>query len=155
MTTRRDSLLYPQPVPTVTGRGVLVDIEGAYVPGLLSLLESRKYGASWDDGAVWGDGAKYYTKLQWEMLMDASDRIIDEIRQTRGALNGQELVPTDPTVTAVYPGVSLRQLLYDSTSGLEGVNEKLMVANDLLTQIAAGGNSDEKLDIIIGLLAAL
>lgn len=136
----RNQLFGPQPAPGGDPRGILVDLDARYVPGMLALLESKKYQAAWYEGD-WSAGYDAYSKAQWRMLMDASTKIIDELRQLRGPLVGDELVPTDPTITAIYPGVSLRQILYNDTSGLEGINEKLQ----LLVDNAAAQNSEEQL----------
>lgn len=154
MTTRRDSLLMPQPVPTYSSP-ILVDVEGAYVPGLLALLESRKYSASWADGEPYSTGAEYYTKLQWELLMDASDRIISEVRQVRGPKPGQDPSESfDPTITPQYNGSSIFDAVYNSQSGLEGVNEKAAQILTAVQQLAAESNG-AKLDEIIAILAVL
>lgn len=124
--------------------GILVDVSVEGVPILLNGLEIRKASRNWTDQSEWEAGYQWLARQQEAFLMDASNRIIDEIRQTRGALVGQELVPTDPELTAVYPGVSLRQLLYDDTSGLEGINEKLQV----LVDQAVAENSEEQLEAL-------
>ncbi len=152
MTTRRDNLLDPQPTPAPT-RCILVDVEGAYVPGLLSLLESRKYGSAWEEEGEYSTGARYYTKLQWELLMDASDRIISEIRQVRGPKPGQDPSESyDPTITSQYNGTQLFDVLYNDQSGIEGVNEKLTQANTLLTEIRDGlsnaENAEEQIELL-------
>lgn len=128
------SALSPERAP-----GILVDVSVQGVPFLLNGLEIRKAERNWLPGE-WAQGYQWLAEQQELLLMDASNRIIDEIRQARGALNGQELVPTDPTITAVYPGVSLRQLLYDDTSGLEGINEKLQI---LVDQAVAESNEEQ------------
>lgn len=127
-------LFGPQPAPSGAVAGVLADVDARFVPGVLALLETKKTAAAWNEGD-YTDGYTAYTRLQWGLLMDASNRIISEIRQVRGPKPGQDITETfDPDVTPIYNGTSLFDVLYNSASGLEGVNEKLQLLVDDMSE---------------------
>lgn len=151
MTGRRDALTEPQPIPQGSAP-ILVDADARYVPGLLSALEGKKYSSSWEGGEPWSEGAQYYTRLQWSLLMDASSRIISEIRQVRGPKPGQDPSESyDPDVTPQYNGTQLFDVLYNDVSGLEGVNEKLQ----LLVENMTAEQREEQIAILRGILLVL
>lgn len=130
MTLTYAALFGPQPAPGGDVLGVLSDIDARFIPGVLALLETKKTPAAWEDGDF-SEGYTAYTRMQWKLLMDASERIISEVRQVRGPKPGQNPAETfDPVVTPQYNGTSLFDVLYNSTSGLEGVNEKLQLLVD-------------------------
>lgn len=127
------ALFGPQPAPAGDVLGVLADVDARFIPGVLALLETKKTPAAWEDGDF-SAGYTAYTRMQWGLLMDASTRIISEIRQVRGPKPGQDPSESfDPTVTPQYNGTSIYDVLYNSTSGLEGVNEKLQLLVDDIT----------------------
>lgn len=146
-----NQLFGPQPAPDGDVAGVLADVDARFVPGVLALLETKKLPSAWEEGD-YSAGYSAYTKLQWGLLMDASNRIISEIRQVRGPKVGQSPLETyDPVTTPQYNGTQLFDVLYNSTSGLEGINEKLQV---LIDQGIAEG-AEEQLELLRGIFLLL
>lgn len=68
------------PTPSV---GILADVPVEYVPHTLSALESRKNRVFWETEADFINGYQGICLMQWGLLMDATNRIINEVRAGR------------------------------------------------------------------------
>ena len=69
---------YPQSVDTT-----LSLIISALIPATISALETRSSRSFWASDADYSRAYQAVKRQQWELLMDATDRIVSEIRATR------------------------------------------------------------------------
>lgn len=135
--------------------GVLVDVSAQGVPIIINGLEIRKASRNWSNQVEWEAGYQWLSEQQERMLVDASNRIIAEVRQVRGPKPGQNPAEVyDPEVTPQYNGTQLYDMLYDNDVGINGANTKLDAIRIAVEQLALEGDS-EQLDQIILLLGAL
>lgn len=160
-----------KPITSFTvGRGIaapwagdaLVEVTASYVPTLLHRLEVYKLEFPYDDPDAWGDGIDLANRQQEALLMDATDRIVSEVR----ALRDGELTPLEDRDPQLDPFTlslsSLRTVAFEVSEQGAALSAQLDTANqtlaDILTAVQAqGGGEDiiERLDVLITLLGAL
>lgn len=152
-----DTLIAPTDV-----KFVLADVPAQYVPTTLSAIETRKYKSFWLTTDDWHTALDYLTLFQERLLMDATDRIVSEVRALRdGAFTPEDA--RDPEIDPyTLPLTSLRTIAasVDDTNAdisaiLANTNQTLQ---DILTAVQAQGGGEgviERLDTLILLLGAL
>lgn len=164
MTKRRltnyfeDTLEAPQIVDFI-----LADLPANYVPTALSALETRKGRSFWLTRDDWLTALQAISLFQQRLLMDATDRIVNEVR----ALRDGQLTPPEARDPQADPYTLPLTALTDINSNLQfqtqEVGDRLDTANNLLVEIrdavlAQGGNPEDiigRLDTLIFLLGAL
>lgn len=97
-----------------------------YIPTTLSALETRSSRSFWITDEDFARAYNEIKRQQWELLMDATDRIINEIRAIRQGDNTPENFQ-DPTLNPYSLGLT----------SLEDIQFNLQDNNGTLAQIAA------------------
>jgi hypothetical protein len=134
---------------------VLCDIPAKVIPTALSSLETRKNRSFWVDEDAFSRAYQEITRTQWELLMDASEKIIIELRHLRGSYDTDDLsLETWPVGT--FPGLQLETInnsLYN-TDG-KGVGILLGEIRDILATQGQGEQGQlDALNAIVALLSA-
>lgn len=123
------------------------------VPMTIDALERRKSPAFWYDRQSFELAYNDISRQQWNLLMDAKEDIIREIRGVRGSFGGADTT-LEAFPVGTYPGVQLRDVVVSLYS-----DESVNVAN-LLTEIRnilqTQGQGDEgQLDALLQIVALL
>lgn len=159
-----------RPTSFTVGRGTvlpwegtaLVEVAAFFVPTLLHRLEVYKERFPYETDADYQVGLDLVTAQQEAYLMDATDRIVSEVRALRmGTLTSEEY--RDPQLNPyTVPLTSLATLTNIVLDFDEQVSASTAQTNALLTeirdQLAAGASGEdvlERLDILITLLGTV
>lgn len=143
---------------------ILADLPARFVHITLGTIETRKARAIWASDEDWRDGVDALYDFMERLLMDATDRIVTEVRALRdGAFT--PLDARDPQLSPYdLPLTSLGTIDGRLQTGLADVIAGVQTSNALLTEIRdglaaqQGGDLQEvldKMDAIALLLAAL
>lgn len=141
---------------------ILADLPVAFVPTVLSAIETRKGRSFWVDRDQWSLALDGLNEFQRRLLMDASDRIVNEVR----ALRDGNLTPAearDPLLDPyTLPLTSLRTVAAEIGDTNADLSAILATTNETLQQILTavqtnGASPDitDRLDTLIYLLGAL
>lgn len=129
-------------------------IVSGFVPAVLSALETRKASSFWVDETSWEAAYQAVTRQQWELLMDATDRIVNEVRALR---NGQDtpLVDRNPLLDPYTLDLaslrSIERRLQNATG--EQAGELLGQIRDILQSQGVG--EEGQLDALLQIVALL
>ena len=147
-----------------TGLSILTPLPADYVHIALSSLETRKSRSFWIDREEHAKALTLLAATQGGILMDATDRIVNEIRALRDGAEtiAEERDPlVDPYSLTSNSLSSLNSRIFDVEKALyetlDPVNDRLVEIRDLLAQ-QTGGDPEEilnRLDTVILLLGAL
>lgn len=141
---------------------ILADMPVNSVPFILSAIETRKGYSFWETKEDWYRALDFLNKAQVRLLMDSTDRIVNELRAMR---NGTATDPAfrDPTLDPyTLPLSTLGNLNFNTFTMLtefQAYRPEIIAKLEEVRQaiLASGGGAEslEKLDTIIFLLGAL
>lgn len=131
-----------------------------YIPSIIEAIEARKTSGVYRTTEAYATAYNALSRAQWEMLMDAREDLIQEIRGTRGP------GPFDTTTYPVgtFPGTNMSDILGALGGPFANLDVQLTVIRglseemrDLLTQIRdQGGTASEgQLDALLQIVALL
>lgn len=141
---------------------ILADLPVALIPAALSALETRKGRSFWADTNEWDAGLDALNLFQVRLLMDATDRIVNEVRALRDGTT-TPLPSRDPLADPyTLELTSLRDVNAQVSGQRLEIDAQLTAANEtlqlILTAVQEGGSGEdviERLDVLITLLGAL
>lgn len=124
------------------------------VPFAISALETRKGRSFWQSQAQWEEAYQGLTSLQMRLLMDAADRIVNEVRATRnGPATG--LLERDPTRDPyALQLASLKDIADNTENGPESIATILADIRTAIQQLATAQQANNEELIRIGAIIA-
>lgn len=129
-------------------------IESALIPTMLSALETRKGRSFWAGYSSWSEAYQDLCKQQWELLMDAADRIVLEIRALR---DGVQTDPAyrDPNVDPFTVQATSLNWMFGTMYSSEGVPFGQVLGQMLALQQAAAQGDTEALEQLTRIAAVI
>lgn len=132
---------------------LLACVPHRYVPFVIEALEARKSPAVFETQEDYAIAYNAICAIQWGLLMDAKEDIIQEIRGIRGP------GPFDTTTYPVgtFPGTSLNDIQDRLGGPFANIDAQLSVIRGLLEEIRDNGGvaSEGQLDALLQIVALL
>lgn len=89
----------------------LCNVLGSVVPLMLDAIERRKGYVHWADRGIAAEAYNELSRQQWELIMDAKEDIIREIRHARGSIPVGAETTLEAFPVGQFPGIQLADIV--------------------------------------------
>ena len=125
-----------------------------YIPTTLSALETRSRRSFWASDEDFTRAYNEIKRQQWELLMDATDRIINEFRAMRDGIN-TPLAARDPQLDPYTLQLTSLRDISSALNGTDGTVNAILLRIEQLQSAANAGDEESLAELLrIGAIIA-